>query len=64
MVSHVGASEEIINIIKNVYKSIKYCVAINGKVTKGFIVFVGLRQGSLLSPTLLNIFLEFVMKKI
>ena len=64
MVSHVGVSKEIINITKNAYKIIKYCITIDGKVTEWFLVLVGFRQGCLFSPTLLNIFLELVMQKI
>ena len=37
---------------------------VNGRVTGWFDVIVGVRQGCLLSPSLFNLFLEFVMKDV
>ena len=44
-----------------VYSQSKCAVLVNGKVTEWFDVCTGVRQGCLLSPTLFNLFLEFVM---
>ena len=43
------------------YEQTQCAVVINGHITNWFKVAVGVRQGSLLSPSLFNIFLEFVM---
>jgi hypothetical protein len=64
MMRSIGIGEKIVNIIENLYDSTECAVAINGHVTNWFEVKVGVRQGCLLSPTLFNLFLEFVMKEL
>ena len=51
-----------VDLIENMYKQTECAVVINGKITDWFQVVTGVRQGCLLSPSLFNLFLEFVMK--
>ena len=64
MLRAIGISSKIVNIIKNLYLDTKCAVVIDGQITDWFSVNVGVRQGCLLSPTLFNIFLEYVMKEL
>ena len=59
---HKGVSGKIINI-KNLYKNSKCYVNNDGKHKELFSVLVASRQ-YLLSPTLFNIFLEFITQEI
>ena len=60
MLSHIGINKKIIKILENS----KCAVTIDGKLTEWFSVLVGVKQGCRLSPTLFNIFLEFVINEI
>lgn len=60
----VGVSKRIIDIIKKMYHNTQCAVMIGGTMTEWFGVEVGVRQGCILSPTLFNLFLEFVMKEL
>ena len=62
MLKAIGVDPKIVNIIENLYSNTKCAVVIDGQITNWFAVNVGVRQGCLLSPTMFNIFLEFVMK--
>ena len=64
MMRKIGISTKIVNIVENLYENTECAVVINGQLTEWFSVEVGVRQGCLLSPTLFNIFLEFVMKEL
>ena len=56
--------KKIIKILEILYENSKCAVRIDGKLTEWFSVLVGVRQGCLLSPTLFNIFLEFVINEV
>ena len=63
MITAICVYPKIVRIIEALYNNTECAVIIDGQLTDWFEVYVGLRQGCLLSPTLFNIFLEFVMKK-
>ena len=64
MLRSIGVTPKIVRIIEAIYKNTECAVVINGRITEWFKVEVGVRQGCLLSPTLFNIFLEFVMNEV
>ena len=64
MMIAIGIDPKIVRIIESLYNETECAVVIDGQLTEWFAVKIGLRQGCLLSPTLFNIFLEFVMKKL
>ena len=58
----VTIDENIITIIENNYKKTNSAVLVNNKTWTIFNTSVEIRQRSLLSPTLFNIFLENIMQ--
>ena len=64
MLAHIGINKKIIKILEKLYENSKCAVTIERKWTEWFSVLVGVKQGYLLSPTLFNIFLEFVINEI
>ena len=64
MLRAIGIDSKIVNIIENMYNNTECAIVINGHTTEWFKVKVGVRQGCIMSPTLFNIFLEFVMDEI
>ena len=64
MLAHIGINKKTIKILEKLYENSKCAVTIDGKLTEWFSVLVRVRQGCLLSPTLFNIFLEFVINEI
>jgi len=64
MLRAIGVNNKIVNVIEHMYNKTLCSVEINGYRTEWFKVLVGVRQGCLLSPTLFNVFLDFVMKKV
>ena len=54
-------STNLIQIIKDLYDKATSAVLFNSSIGDWFKITVGVRQGCLLSPTLLNIFLERIM---
>ena len=64
MLRAIGIDEKIVNIVEKLYDETECAVVINGHITNWFIVSVGVRQGCLLSPTLFNVFLKFVMDEV
>ena len=53
----------MIRILKDLYEGIMACVRIEGENTELFQVKTGLRQGCILSPTLFNITLDYIMSR-
>ena len=64
MLAHIGIDKRIIKILERLYENSKCAVTIDGKLTEWFSVLVAVRQGCLLSTTLFNIFLEFVINEV
>ena len=62
MVVAIGIDPIIFGIIGSLCNDTECAAVIDGQVTEWFTVKIGLRQECLISPTLFNIFLEFVMK--
>ena len=58
-----GVDHKLIRILKNLYEGIMACVRIEGENTEAFDVKTGLRQGCILSPTLFNITLDYIMRR-
>lgn len=51
----------LMTVIEQLYENITSAVYFKGSIYDWFRTTVGIRQGSLLSPTLFNIFLERIM---
>ena len=64
MLKAIGVNKKIVNIIERMYDKTICSVVVEGYSTEWFEVMIGVRQGCLLSPTLFNVFLDFVMKEI
>ena len=61
MMYFFGICNDIIQYIKPLYNSSKSSILINNNIGTKFNTTLGVRQGCLLSPVLLNIFLEKIM---
>ena len=61
---HVGIHQKIVTLMKQIYEDTKCTVQIGGKLTDFFPVKVGVRQGCIMSPTLVNIYLDYIMREI
>jgi Reverse transcriptase (RNA-dependent DNA polymerase) len=59
----VGADEGLVTVIKAMYADTPTMVKLNGRVSKGFGVKVGVHQGSVLSPLLFIIVMEALSRK-
>lgn len=57
----IGTCNKIVNIIEKMHEKATRAVAVDGILTGWFSVSVGVRQG-LLSPSLFNLFLDFIMR--
>ena len=60
----MGVSGTFLNALRSLYKGVKACVRINGKLTDWFNVDLGLKQGCLLSPCLFNLFFDSLSDEI
>ena len=56
-------SRGIENAIEALYESSRSAVLLGDKISDWFYTRVGVRQGCLLSPTIFNIFLEYIMSE-
>ena len=64
MMYSIGINSKIIKIIESMYNKSSCTIIVDGKLTEWFKVAIGVRQGCLLSPTLFNLFLDFVMEEL
>ena len=64
MLIKIGISQKLVNTIKYMYDNTKCAITIDNTLTEWFEVRINVRQGCILSPTLFNLFLEFVMDEI
>ena len=64
MMRSIGFCNKIVSIIEKMYEKTTCTVAVDGLLTEWFSLGVGVRQGCLLSPTLFNLFLDFVMDEL
>ncbi len=64
MLRSIGVSHNIVDIIEYMYDNTECAIQIDGKITEWFKVKIGVRQVCVLSPTLFNVFLEFVMDEV
>ena len=56
--------QKIVDIIESMYNNTECAVRIDGKLTEWFKVLNEVRQDCILSPTLFNVFLEFVLDEL
>ena len=54
-------SDNLTRVFRNLYNKASSAVLFNSSIEDWLRTTVGVRQGSLLSPTLFNIFLEWIM---
>ena len=64
MLHQTGIPPKYVSIIKNLYEDTKCAVNAGGQFSDWFQVMVGVRQGCMMSPSLCNIYLEYVIKDI
>ena len=62
VMSEFGIGNDLIKIIKSLYNSAKSSALFNNQIGTHFNTIVGVRQGSLLSRVLFNIFLERIIQ--
>ena len=53
-----GITGKLLNVIVNMYKNIKSCVSLDGKLSDYFVSYNGVRQGENLSPFLFSLFVN------
>ena len=63
LLNHYGVPDKFINLIKNTYEGMTCKVIHEGRLTEGFKVKTGVRQGCLLSPFLFLIVIDWITKR-
>ena len=58
----IGVDKAMVGLIQSMYEQTECSITVNGNITNWFKVDTGVRQGCLLSPSLFNLFLEFVLE--
>ncbi len=58
-----GVGGKLLSAIKSFYEEASSCVKISEETSEHFEIKVGLRQGYVISPWLLNIYMDGVMKE-
>ena len=61
MLLKIDIPNKLVEIIKNLYNKTEYSLIAGGELTDWFPVNIGVRQGCIMSPSVFNIFLEYVM---
>lgn len=64
MLGEAQIDRKIISLIRECYDQTQCAVTVDGNMTEWFGVEVGVRQGCSMSPSLFNVFLEFVMREL
>ena len=59
-----GICEKIIRLMTKLYGSVTATVKVEGKESEWFSILTGFRQGCILSPTMFNIVLDYILKRI
>ena len=62
MLLKIGIPNKLVEINKNLYDKTECSIIDGGELTDWFPVNISVRQGCIMSPSLFNIFLEYVMK--
>ena len=62
MLLKIGILNKLVEIIKKLYDKTECSIIAGGELADWFPVNIGVRQGCIMSPSLFNIFLEYVMK--
>jgi hypothetical protein len=64
MAEHYGVAMRVVTILRNWYRGVCSCVRVEGECSEYFEVGTGLRQGCVMSPTLFNIYMDRMMRKV
>ena len=61
---HYGIPATIVELLRNWYSGISSCVRLDGVDGDWFLIRTGLRQGCVMSPSLFNIYMDAIMRKV
>ena len=61
---HYGLTEKMVRLLQLLYKESKARVRINGELSDPFDIETGVLQGGIPSPTLFNVFFDFIMRQV